>query len=454
MKRELEYELEIPFDLALVPQNVFVFCHVAVDDIDPLFKCNQSRGFHMLEAIVKACASSGLVSLKSRFVGKEKNVPSAIRTLYSQWKLDPSVRERNRAIYALMEENKFPNHLYVLRDYVQRYHQGELLKQSDSDDVGPLNHIDVLESEREVDRFPIREAVEEPPFNFRTDAIATPLRFKDKVQPVMESLVALNVNGEEVQVTILDRRLVHGGAEYKVEDRGWLPACDLSTDCIRAFETEAAAQIVDAKRVRDELWVKIRWRETLECKASVMKFDSVFNGLALLEQWASQAKMPYNLKKAIDMQRMARSNFSISPANRLEYLDFEEEAVDNESLCLTALSELEQASKLSMLKNPARHMMIAISLYCGEHESRVVSEQQLWDHFTIVNMVHCPDRENKFRFTQAVEECCVHKLLDKCNKDEMFSVLLGKSVAVAASTHCTGGPLRELTQLATQYEFN
>ena len=187
----------------------------------------------------------------------------------------------------------------------------------------------------------------------------------------------------------------------------------------------------------------------------VCRHISIFNGLALLEQWAPQAKMSYNLKKAVDMQRMARTNFCISPTNRHERLDFEPDTVNDESLILNALSESEQTSKLSMLEHASRHMMIAISLYCGEHESRVVSKQELWGHFCLVNVVHSPTREVKFRFAQVVEECCRHKLLlDKCSGNEMFGVLLGKSVAMAALTNCTGGPLSELTQLAMQYEFN
>lgn len=165
MKRLLEIEerseLERPFPLNYVLRNIFVFCRVAVVDVDHL-KSNQSEGYRLLEAIVEACASSGLVSLKGRFSGS-KNVQSAIRTLFSEWKSDARVRERNREIYALMEENKFPNHLYALRDYVERYQRRELLEQSDS---GPLNPTD----------------------------------------------------GVEVQITILDRRPANGGAEYKVQE--------------------------------------------------------------------------------------------------------------------------------------------------------------------------------------------------------------------------------------------
>lgn len=471
MKRLCESGSEAPFHLRFVLRNVFVFCRVKVVDVDPLFKSNQSEGYRLLEAVVQACIEARLITFR-----ESKSIHSSIRKLFSEWVSDSSAREPTAEIYTSMKENKFPNDLNVLRDFVQRHHQG-LLEQHDSE--RPLSHLvsHVLDSETEGLSFvsATREDAElfvQGPLQIVS---ATSLRFEAKKTPsalrVAESHVAFNIlgnnscgtldsDGEEnakskqVQFTILDRRLANGRAEYKVQDGGWLPPYDLSTDCIRAFETKAGIQIIDAKLVRDELWVKILWRDCMECISSVMKFESVFNGLALLEQWAPQAKMSYNLKKAVDMQRMARSNFNITPTNRQELLDFEEERVDNKFCVLNGLSESEQTVKLSMLEKPARHMMIAISLYCGEHESRAVSKQQLWDHFCVVNMVDCPSREIRFRFAQAVEECCKHKLLDKCSGNENFAVLLGKNVVMAALTYCTGGPLRELTLLAKQYEFN
>jgi hypothetical protein len=58
-------------------------------------------------------------------------------------------------------------------------------------------------------------------------------------------------NAGQVQITILVRRLVNRGAEDEVQDGGWLPACDIQSDCICALETEAAAQIIDVKCVVD-----------------------------------------------------------------------------------------------------------------------------------------------------------------------------------------------------------
>ena len=159
--------------------------------------------------------------------------------------------------------------------------------------------------------------------------------------------------------------------------------------------------------------------------------------------------MSYNLKKAVDMQRMARFNFGISPANWSIWISKKRQLIT--TLCL--MHWVNQSKQVSC-------QCWRILLATWWLQSRFIVASMKAESSLNSNCGITLPSSIWFIVPIAKISLGLRKLwrsaayMDKCNKDEMFSVLLGKSVAVAASTRCTGGPLRELTHLAKQYEFN
>lgn len=463
------------FKFLVFLKNIFFFCQVD-DKIQKNFFEGEPVGaksqyqknglaYQLLMKIAEKCSSErNYLCLK-----KPKRIGNSFRKLFSQWRKGEKIEELDPIIKGFIENKKFPDELYRLRELIERYRQLPVAQALSENNSGLLE-------DNGVDSLDCGQIENDPTSNVFGGRLSDGEPLQKIQRRLGGDLLALDTLGvlqkdDPPLFRILDRRLSNGEALFKVQwmehERiaSWEPLRNLECglDLIWNFELHAAEAIVGAKLLRiseekEEMWVQVRWNDHLECKVSWLKFYHVPNGCSLLQKWFTRGnvEISYDLKSWVDMIIYAGTPCDqlCVDGKRPEFLDISEVKVASAPYFVNPLSESEQASRLSMLSDAARHMIVALSLYSGSDPCKgfLVSRAQMWNHFCIVNMVNSPTRQAKEAFDKAVCDCRENKILQDVG--EKFVVLIDKSVATAALSHFTGGPPQQLKILEESYKFN